>query len=57
MQFKIHPRDLEDLVKLTEEKEKVCCNVNSGSLKLGDVEIVWSTRKPLITFRGKDIEH
>lgn len=55
MQFKIHPADLRNLIELVSEKEKVCCNVDGGSLRKEDVEIIWSTRKNLITVKGKDI--
>ena len=56
MKFGIHPIDLKDLITLSEEKDRVCCNVDSGSLKKRDVEILWSKAKELITVKGKDIK-
>lgn len=56
MQFKIYELDLYDLCNLRGEREKVKENVDGGSLKRGDVEILWSERKDLITVRGKDIK-
>ncbi len=55
MKFRIYPTDLKDLITLSEEKERVCCNVDSGSLKKRDVEILWSKHRALITVKGKDI--